>query len=626
MNHSRKVLLFILCLIISCDLVYAETSGHFERNPNYDKYQSLSPKEKLQFLKPLEYLYVEDEQVDKSTDDLADVDYYLSAEYTDSSFDLEDNDDNIYVIKDYYYNGDTLSLATDKNQYSLNVCWAFATNNAIESYLALHKITNSGKKYNLSENYLEYISYLNVFNQVLSPENIRGYFNNGYMFGSSNSQVDVTRYLLYGYAPMTENRIGTYHTIYDPYFDPRPSFTGNNNGVSLLANFEKVDIDITGVKIFNRKASNQVISIKKHLINNGGLYGGTYVDEIDDYQCLNNNGNNGANHAITIVGWDNSKCSGGAWIAVNSWGNNGRKFYIPYNDPSLLDGFLGITGANYKEWTNAYKKASHNNGLYEFQLDTSTERLHSVKIMAMKNNAADENILGNTKVSIVTSNGETLLCSDCMRSGNLEQGVLTIDFSDNNIQLSDTVYVRLQDNANHAKSIENNDNTNAVILYTSAPVKYNNSYITGPDYMELDLLETQEIMDINNNTFINRITLDNGISISNMYTADGQNANNNSIIVTGNYFNVGYVKGNGLYYSTSGFDEIYKKIYVVINGDVDSDGKIRSSDYRNIKRHIMGDEFIGGIAKSKAADFNNDNKIDSKDSVALKKYLMRQDY
>ena len=205
MKQINKILLFLLCLTIGCNVIYAkQKTGHLEKDPTYDKYQSLSDDEKLEYIEPLEYIYVDDLLVDESTSDLADVDFYLSASYTDSSYDY----DASYPLKDYKYSGSTES-SSSKNQNPLNVCWAFAMNNAIESYLAKHGMTDNGKKYNLSEIYLEYVSYLNIFNNKIPTDDRRGYNIGNYQFGGSNSPAEVTRYITYGYAPITESQFGS---------------------------------------------------------------------------------------------------------------------------------------------------------------------------------------------------------------------------------------------------------------------------------------------------------------------------------------------------------------------------------------------------------------------------------
>ena len=59
----------------------------------------------------------------------------------------------------------------------------------------------------------------------------------------------------------------------------------------------------------------------------------------------------------------------------------------------------------------------------------------------------------------------------------------------------------------------------------------------------------------------------------------------------------------------------------LIKGDVNSDGKITSSDYVLIKNHIMGTKMLSEEAK-KYADYNEDGKITSSDYVLIKNYIM----
>ena len=60
---------------------------------------------------------------------------------------------------------------------------------------------------------------------------------------------------------------------------------------------------------------------------------------------------------------------------------------------------------------------------------------------------------------------------------------------------------------------------------------------------------------------------------------------------------------------------------VIKKGDVNSDGKVISSDYVKIKNYIMGKGSLSSVSKS-AADVNQDGKVTSSDYVKIKNYIM----
>lgn len=613
MKQISKVLLLMLCFIISCNITYAKTkTAPMEKDSSYDKYQELSEEDKRVFIEPLEYVNV-DNTSNQSIEDLVNADFYLSASNQDASYNYNDT----FELKNYFSNG-TTGL---KNQGSINVCWSFATCNAIESYLAKHGITNNGKKYNLSEDYLEYVSFQNIFNERLtnkrSPSN----------FGSSNTQTEVATYLAYGFAPITEDIFGSYSESYSPA----------KNTSAKVADFNNTALDITGVRVYNSAYSSVIPSIKKQIVENGGIYTGIFVqsnsnsygfhnNQYDkDYHFLYNSTPVQANHAVTLVGWDNNyrspkfpEAGAGAWIAVNSWGTKESLFYISYNDKSLLEAFMGITGVKDKSWTNAYKKVGYTNdgnaSIYEFQLDKPGEYIHSVKVLIMAKNYEDENPAGSLTVTIANSNGSAYCsASDCAIYQDTYQGVNTFDYSSKHIQASgNRVYVKL------SKHIEGAKNT--VILYTRTPVYYGGLNLTGPDYKKVDLGTKAS-------TFKSNLLTYSGVSIgSSMKNASGGTIANTAKLSTGNYIEVSYTR-SATAYSTSNYATITKKIYAVVNGDINCDGEVEANDYILIKKHIMAKssfDLLGNSIKYSAADYDNNNDVNALDYIKMKKDIMNR--
>jgi C1A family cysteine protease len=83
--------------------------------------------------------------------------------------------------------------------------------------------------------------------------------------------------------------------------------------------------------------SNTVASIKYAVETYGPINSSMHAyDDFDSYTggCYEHGGTDPTNHAVLILGWDDSMCGGqGAWICKNSWGQNWGEngfFYIKY--------------------------------------------------------------------------------------------------------------------------------------------------------------------------------------------------------------------------------------------------------------------------------------------------------
>lgn len=87
-------------------------------------------------------------------------------------------------------------------------------------------------------------------------------------------------------------------------------------------------------------------TIKQAILDYGAIYTMMYIS--DAYYNSENytyyyNGTPQVNHAVDLVGWDDTKVTAGgtgAWICKNSWGvgwGEAGYFYISYNDKSVLD-------------------------------------------------------------------------------------------------------------------------------------------------------------------------------------------------------------------------------------------------------------------------------------------------
>jgi len=200
-------------------------------------------------------------------------------------------------------------LTPVRNQGSSGSCWAFATIGSLESFFLPNTM------WDFSENNLKNSSGFDI-----GPN-------------SGGNRTMSAAYLARWSGPAAESD--------DPYV---PSSTSSPSNLSPKAHVQDI------IYIPDRTDSLDNGDIKQALINFGAVYTCYYHDDI----CYNPstfsycyNGTSGANHAVCIVGWDDTfdrnkfaypPAGNGAFIVRNSWGpswGQGGYFYISYYDSRI---------------------------------------------------------------------------------------------------------------------------------------------------------------------------------------------------------------------------------------------------------------------------------------------------
>lgn len=187
-------------------------------------------------------------------------------------------------------------------------CWAFATYGSMESILLRQK----KGKYDFSEKHLR---------------NMHGFDWSAEKGGNRDM---AAAYLASGKGPIAEDD--------DPY---DPVITVSPKGLRRQLDMDKVIYlpDVTNI--------NEVDNLKWAISEYGGVY--TTINTSSYYEngktfTMYNPGRGTANHAVTIVGWDDTYPStaftqrapgNGAWICKNSWGSkymDSGYYYVSYYD------------------------------------------------------------------------------------------------------------------------------------------------------------------------------------------------------------------------------------------------------------------------------------------------------
>ncbi len=235
-----------------------------------------------------------------------------------------------YDLRDIDGNGKTF-LTPVKNQLPHGTCWAFSAMACLE-YL-INKTEN--KVTDLSEN------------NLVNTHGFGFSFNDG---GNDNMSAAV---ILRGDAPVAERL--------DPY--PAP---GKSRTEKAVRTVKKIVFVPSRTSVSNRyQLQADLTAIKKAVLAYGPLstsyfHSGAFASN----SSYHYNGPTAANHAVTLVGWDDeypaSKFSvppagDGAFIIKNSWGpESGERgyIYISYYDTSL--GFHGFTAYDKLSYDDEY--------------------------------------------------------------------------------------------------------------------------------------------------------------------------------------------------------------------------------------------------------------------------------
>ena len=246
-----------------------------------------------------------------------------------------------------------------RDQASFGTCWAFASIQAAEASILAHGQASNAKSLDLSERHLAYFTYHNASDPL------------------GNTAGDETTSINYDYSS----------SFSDPYLD-----MGGNNGIasniltswqgtasegtasyqellSALNKYGKTDTflsktalpesiayakDKYHVEQVSRIAMSDRDSVKRAIMKNGAVatsvyWNPYYVNESN--ATLYNYGTASFNHAITLVGWDDSysrtnfgysdwyrPSNDGAWLLRNSWGTGAGKkgyYWVSYEDYAL---------------------------------------------------------------------------------------------------------------------------------------------------------------------------------------------------------------------------------------------------------------------------------------------------
>lgn len=221
-------------------------------------------------------------------------------------------------------------------------CWTFSTLASIESNLL---------KNNMDTDYLS-VAHLELMtqNSLYTPSFIT--FNRN--FNSGGKLEFAAAYVLNNWGPISEDTL------------PFQTITNLIKGTTTINQIDIIDksatVDVDDIFYLNNSQGscdeNSIETIKQYLVNHGALAASIYFN-VNNNDYVNGsyyyyNGNNISNHAVTIVGWDdtievtsftNKASRKGAWIVKNSYGTNmgdNGYYYVSYDDINICTNIVGF--------------------------------------------------------------------------------------------------------------------------------------------------------------------------------------------------------------------------------------------------------------------------------------------
>ena len=253
-----------------------------------------------------------------------------------------------------YSSVDSGFVSTPKNQGNYGICWSFATGSLVETYYS--KIKNK------SIDYSEIQQALRLTSSGLGLNSNgngywRAYYSGGNWEWSTSSLVNFGVKEESSNFPFYSQNLNYY--ISNPYtkeqLDNVPT-VGLLDGAYVLS----LDPDQTG-------CSSDALTVIKSLVYQYGS-AGINIYWKDEYYNSDNNKFTSTqsgiyNHAVTVVGWDDSKQ---AFKVKNSWGTNfgvGGYFWVSYSSKDVCTSVLAVTNVD-TEYDSTYNNYHYYNVNY----------------------------------------------------------------------------------------------------------------------------------------------------------------------------------------------------------------------------------------------------------------------
>lgn len=372
---------------------------------------------------------------------------------------------NNYNGKDY--------VTSIKDQKSSGLCWAFATNSQVESYLLLKN--NLSYDENTSKRFSErQLDYATSINGILDYDNFK-YGNRMLFHGGGN---------FYYASDLMKDGLGLVDDSFKEFINNDYSkmelnevYNYKNSNYEVNNTFYVPNLDLTNPDNASMKDS-YLDLIKNLVISYGGAFVGT---QGPTYSCSSLNVNDNFNshiirednyctadagHAMHIIGWDDnysykycvdgnehsiysSNCKNsiegtGAWILKNSWGNVDKLdyVYLAYDSlNSIISVVSDISNNDDRTWNKSYEEVINEDNY----IASNSE--YVIRYMNIEDTIKNDEKLSKIKLFNQAQNAKYyLFYASNNNSNNLElistidsplPGIYTIDIDNKNLNIKD---------------------------------------------------------------------------------------------------------------------------------------------------------------------------------------------
>lgn len=336
-NIKRILCSFIIFVFILATSTFAleievEEAEYTEA---YEEYMQLSDEEKAELIEPRKYAIkntynsTNDVLIANGTVSLKSYINYLRSTATSS--------DEYFSLKNIISNN--LSI---RDQQETGICWAFATLSSLETNLALQDYYNNNNTegttvYDYSEMHMAY-SKTQMYSDKTNEYGMDGSAADG------GTTYMSTSYLTDGQGAVSEDELPF---VNDDTTKVESSTVEDLDAETTVTSYIWFDsVDVTTAT--NEEKEDIQAAIKEHIINYGSVQAAicsssTYIN-FQTGAIYNNYSTKNADHAVSIVGWDDnyskdnfntSPSEDGAWIIRNSWGEK-----LEYTYDYLIDYYL----------------------------------------------------------------------------------------------------------------------------------------------------------------------------------------------------------------------------------------------------------------------------------------------
>lgn len=500
LSYKKKIIRVFLVMLLfyfgGIGYINAETIKvvDCEYTTQYKKWLKLSDKEKEKVTMPVKC---------KTSDNFfTSVGSNVNETYQSQKFDL----------RDYGY------VTSVKDQGEAGLCWAFGTNASMESNLLMNNLGS----YDFSEAHIGFAVQNKSFESLMPA---------GRIYSDGGNYLLSSAYIFNRMGPVLESDMSYDYILNALNGGTLPTVE------ELSSKNVVVSVDSTAMLSDNQGActDDAITSIKKYLVSNGAIGAQMFFDygkdmNIDSNYEIKSNTINGAyyyydgssymsdsysmvysnsspNHAVTIIGWDDtidaskfstSPSRNGAFIIKNSYGTNltfedapeisipmgeNGYYYVSYDDINICSSLVGFYDISSEKEDNVYyHDIIGSDAAIEYYQDiyiahvfekksSNAEKLEKISFLSYES---------NQQYDILVSLDGNLSNATVVKSGVTDRsGYITIDID--GIEISSPKYgiaIKYYHNAN---------NTNGIFVYYDTDTEFYTMDVgLGKAYVSLD--------------------------------------------------------------------------------------------------------------------------------------------